>query len=493
MKHLTHVTHDADAAEALRRLILRRIPDLSLDRLDLEFPELLTDDVRARLEAKAENAFQRTKLPFIVEDRSGSLALSYMGKLDFFAGAEALCDSLIETEAYDSRAQAETALRWSERSPAWQALVKDDGSYVNHESGYARFNALLAKLMKTAEAPRCLDVGCGTGDVARAMAASGATSVEGIDVSEGMISQARASSREIANLAFRVAEIDSPGVDGTFDVIASRGVVLSHLPRGRAVDFLFAITERAREGSYAVFDFIQHLENGGFPNAGDKNVITYPWLLAVMRELGWVPVAKDGDDKTRVVIAAFHRPFADSLYFVSGNPQKLLELRHAADLPHLHGCDFDLPELKHDDIAKIAEEKARQSYELVGRPVVSTDGGIFLDAYDGYPGPNSKHAALKLKPEGLIRLLAGIENRHGWRRNAVTLFDGTRYQTEVQEVPVEVAHGPRGTYPSYPMDTILIPVHADNPHGLTYAEIPVEARAAFTELPALAAFLKARS
>jgi XTP/dITP diphosphohydrolase len=203
-----------------------------------------------------------------------------------------------------------------------------------------------------------------------------------------------------------------------------------------------------------------------------------------------VPVAKDGDENARVIIAAFHRPFPDSLYFVTGNPQKLLEIRHAADIPHLHGCDFDLPELKHDDVVRIAEEKARQSFDLVGRPVVSTDGGIFIDAYDGFPGPNSKQAAKKLKPEGIIKLLDGVENRGGSRRNAAAWYDGKTYRTDLQEVPIVIAREPRGSFPSYPMDRILIPVHPDNAKNLTYAEMPLEERAKFTELPALAEFIK---
>lgn len=496
MNHLIIFAQDANASASLRDRILRRSPGLSLAARELETPELLTDDVRARLEAKADAAALRTRLPFIVEDRDGSLALSYMDERRFFiddpeTAADALRDFLRESEKCDHQAQEDTACRWSVRAREWTGLIRDEGSYVHHESGYGRFDALLGRIMRSVEAPRCLDVGCGTGEVARGMAATGASSVHGIDVSEGMIAQARDLSRDIADLTFETAEIDASSADGTYDVIASRGVVLSHLPRRRAVDFLFALTRRSHEGSYAVIDFIQRLENGGFPNAGDKHVIAYPWLLAVMRELGWVPVARDGDDGARVVIAAFHRPFPDSRYFVSGNPQKLLELRQAARQPHLHACDFDLPELKHDDIARIAEEKARQAFGLVGRPVVSTDGGIFIDAYDGYPGPNSKAAALKLKPEGILRLMRDIEDRRGVRRNAVTLYDGVKYRTDVQEVPVEIATVPRGAHSGYPMDRILVPIHPENPRKRTYAEIPIEERATFTELPALAAFLAA--
>jgi XTP/dITP diphosphohydrolase len=397
---------------------------------------------------------------------------------------------LDERAAHAEQEQDATSARWTERAPDWSGLTRDASSYVNHENGYARFDRVLASVMKSAAAPTCLDVGCGTGIVARNMLAAGAAAVLGIDASPGMIEAATASSPPDDRLAFRCVQAPNLPPDAAYDVIASRGTVISHLPKWRAVSHLEALTRLTRAGSVLVMDVISDLGNGGFPNAGRKNVLSFDALAGLMRELGWVPVARDGDDSARVVIAAFHRPHPDSRYFVTGNSQKLLELRAAADLPHLHGCDFDLPELKDDDIARIAEHKARQAFALVGRPVISTDGGIFLDALGGFPGANSKQAAVKLGPDGLLKLLDGAVARSGCRRNVVALFDGESLRTHVSEVPIDVAAAARGSHPAYPLDRILVPVDERNAAGLTYAEMPVAERAAFTELPALAAFIR---
>ncbi len=403
---------------------------------------------------------------------------------------DALCAFLREREASDRHEQAQTADRWSERAQNRDATTRDETSYVNHEDDYGRFDRLLAKIMKTAARPTCLDIGCGTGQVTRLMMNSGAVAALGIDVSDGIIGAAQAAAEDIAGLSFRHASVPDLPEKAAYDIIASRGVVLSHLPKHRILDHLEAITRLSRPGSYAIFDFIQDIANGGFFNAGLKNAFSHDWISRVMRELGWIPVAKDGVETNRVVIAAFHRPFPDSLYLVSGNPRKLLELRAAADWAHLHGCDFDLPELKHDDIARIAADKARQAFAIVGRPVVSTDGGIFLDALDGFPGPNSKQAATKLKPEGLLKLLAGTENRNGRRRNTVVWFDGRNMRTHTDEVPIAIADAARGTYPAYPLDRVLIPTDAKNSDRRTYAEMPPEERVIFTELPGLSDFIK---
>ena len=278
-----------------------------------------------------------------------------------------------------------------------------------------------------------------------------------------------------------VITLGTPAVPGAYDVLTSRSVLLAAADKVGVQLHMAELTRLSRVGTYAIFDFKRMDLGGGF---------TPRWIRDAMRGLGWVPAAQSDDEETGVTVAAFHRPFPDSVYFVTSNPMKLREMRSAVAHAHLHACDFDIPELKHDSIEKIADDKARRAYAIVRRPVLCTDGGIFMDAYDGFPGPNSKQAATKLKPEGLLRLLVGVQNRNGSRRNAAAFFDGYQMSVEVSEVPVRFSEEPRGTHPSYPMDKILIPVTEANVAGLTYAEMPPEERGRTSEVPALAAFVR---
>jgi len=497
MKVLSFVGSDRDFAEvrdALAGVELRRLPGGG--------SSVSAQSARIAVEVLAVGRQMETLLPVVVTCRGTTVvagstsafiasdegvevayALSFMEDVSHFACLDELRAHVDRAKA-DAVAQREaTAGRWSSRAAGWQGVIDDTTSYVNHEDGYARFNAILKNVLQSVDAPSCVDVGCGTGDVARLMGSLGASDVLGIDNSAGMIEEAsRIATKNIRYRAVGLEDIES----GTeFDVIASRGVVLSHVPRQDVFDHLRQLTRLSREGSYLVLDFIQQLANGGFANAGDKNEFSTEWVREVMRELGWVPVAQSGDASARVVVAAFHRPFPDSVYFVTGNPVKLLELRHAASVPHLHGCDFDMPELKHESIERIAEDKARQAYAIVGRPVLCTDGGIFMHAYPGFPGPNSKQAATILKPDGLLRLLADGRDRSGSRMNAVAYYDGLTMRVATQSVAVRFAEESRGSYPSYPMDKVLIPEVSGNEEGLTYAEMPPEKRGRYTELAAL--------
>ena len=71
-----------------------------------------------------------------------------------------------------------------------------------------------------------IDVGCGDGLLTRAMACRG-LSVLGVDVSAGMIELARARSREVVGVEYRLADIMAAGGPlGTFDVDLS--VAMAH-------------------------------------------------------------------------------------------------------------------------------------------------------------------------------------------------------------------------------------------------------------------------
>jgi len=59
------------------------------------------------------------------------------------------------------------------------------------------------------------------------------------------------------------------------------------------------------------------------------------------------------------------------------------------------------------------------------------------------------------------------------------------------EMPCEISGEIREGYPAYEMDKILIPQSDKNPNNLTYAEMSIEERVAFTELPQFVEFIRA--
>ena len=80
---------------------------------------------------------------------------------------------------------------------------------------------------------RCLDVGCGGGDVSFTLARLASRgSVVGIDLDETKLGMAReeADAAGVRNVAFRIRDVTEPSLDGDrFDVVYAR-FLLTHLP-----------------------------------------------------------------------------------------------------------------------------------------------------------------------------------------------------------------------------------------------------------------------
>src|SRR5690349_8820084 len=92
------------------------------------------------------------------------------------------------------------------------------------EASGARYDPALLEAAAIGPADRVLDVGCGTGSVARA-AARRAASVLGVDLSTAMVEEARrrAADAGLGNVTFTVADAQvHPFPTAGFDVLLSR-------------------------------------------------------------------------------------------------------------------------------------------------------------------------------------------------------------------------------------------------------------------------------
>jgi len=71
----------------------------------------------------------------------------------------------------------------------------------------------------------------------------------------------------------------------------------------------------------------------------------------------------------------------------------------------------DYPEIQADDTDDVALFGAEWLAKKLNKAVFVDDMGMFIDALDGFPGPFTKQACKKIKPEGILRLLEGIKDR----------------------------------------------------------------------------------
>jgi|GEM_PF-5375963 non-canonical purine NTP pyrophosphatase (RdgB/HAM1 family) len=398
-----------------------------------------------------------------------------------------LANHLRQTKRLCEEHHEQAAQRWDARANNWASTREDEASYVHHENGYARFDDELSRILPLVSGT-ALDIGCGDGAVTRLIrTGSGITDILGIDISSQMIETATRLTNDDC-IRYEVGTL--PDNERIYNLIASRGVILSHTHRSEVIPLLSAMAKSLAPGGYLVFDYISNLANNDDLGRAEKNELRRNWIVRILSELGLVNISSNGSETHRVSVLTFHKPMETSLYFASSSAGKVIELQSKCKNHLLHLANIDVAELKHDDIVEIAKDKARKSYEALQHPVIVTDGGIFINALKGFPGPNSKQAATLLGPAKILKLLEGEMDRAAIRRNCMVYYDGTAFKTCVAEVPLMVSESVTDSeYKAYPLDTILVPVHEQNPLGKTYKQMPVEERVTFTELPFFEEFI----
>lgn len=384
----------------------------------------------------------------------------------------------------EGKALSNLSKKWSDRAKNWNEEVSNPESYVNFEDGYKRFNDLLSQFLPLAHKD-VLDIGCGTGEVTKILASNSNLNITGIDISEEMIKVAK-QNIDSNNVEFEVSNVsDLTRSKRKYDFITSRGILLSHIPNTMIYDYLYDVSLLAKPDAYFIFDFLQN------SNVSGKNTFSLFQMDSLMSELGWSRVDNNGSVNNKVVTVAYHKNSKDTVYLATGNPIKIVEMNAAIkdSGKQLSFAKVDVSEIKSDSILEIVKDKCIKSYSILKSPVICTDGGIFIEALNGFPGENSKQAAKKLGVKYLLKLLEGENNRKAVRRNCIGYYNGKDFKYQMAEIECEISEVPKEQFPSYPMDKILIPVNG-NPSKRTYSQMNDHERATFTELPQFVDFIK---
>ncbi|MEM9343795.1 MAG: methyltransferase domain-containing protein [Pseudomonadota bacterium] len=134
----------------------------------------------------------------------------------------------------------------------WSATYDDEVA----ENGYAtpaRCAAVLAEHLNPPTQP-ILDFGCGTGLSGTALAALGFTTIDGIDLSAGMLETAK--KRNVyRNLMHVPADAPIPVAPGDYAAIAAVGVITTGAAPAALLDSLLALLV---PGGFIVFSFNDH-------------------------------------------------------------------------------------------------------------------------------------------------------------------------------------------------------------------------------------------
>lgn len=121
-----------------------------------------------------------------------------------------------------------------------------------------------------------------------------------------------------------------------------------------------------------------------------------------------------------------------AIRFVTGNEGKVREARaYLEGVEPVEQLEYDYTEVQSDSLAAIATYGAREAFAELGsdEPVLVDDGGLFVDALGGFPGPYSAYVEDTVGVERLWRLAKGEENRRVHFRTVLAYADGDGTET----------------------------------------------------------------
>ncbi len=133
----------------------------------------------------------------------------------------------------------------------------------------------------------------------------------------------------------------------------------------------------------------------------------------------------------------------------------------------------DVPEIQSDDQQAVSIDKALKYYDLLKRPLVVMDSGLFIDELNGFPGVYTKYALDTIGIDRIIQLLGG--GTRAYTQRTITYFDGNKPQTFTLKLHGVLLKEPRGDN-GRNYDTYFLP---DN-HDKTLAEMTDEEKAELT-------------
>ncbi len=155
------------------------------------------------------------------------------------------------------------------------------------------------------------------------------------------------------------------------------------------------------------------------------------------------------------------------LHFVTSNKGKVLEAERILGFP-IKIVDRELPEIQSLDLHEIVKDKVKRAYDYAKKPVFVDDVGLFVNVWNGFPGPFIKFMRLSgsYDNELLLKLLKNENDRKVTVRAIIGFCAGDNIHTFEGKVEGSLAIEERGKE-GWGFDPIFIPKGYDH----TFAEM----------------------
>jgi non-canonical purine NTP pyrophosphatase (RdgB/HAM1 family) len=117
---------------------------------------------------------------------------------------------------------------------------------------------------------------------------------------------------------------------------------------------------------------------------------------------------------------------------------------------------LDLPEIQSLDLTAVIAKKAEMAYmNSDGASVLVEDTGLYVDCWNGLPGPLVRWFEETVGPAGICCMLSSFPHRAARAQTLVATFDGS-LRVFSGEIRGTIADSPRGEH-GFGWDTIFVP------------------------------------
>ena len=158
------------------------------------------------------------------------------------------------------------------------------------------------------------------------------------------------------------------------------------------------------------------------------------------------------------------------ILFATGNQGKIDEAKAMLGVP-VEIATIEVDEVQSMDLEYVARKKAQAAYDVLKKPVITDDVGLFIDAWEGFPGPFARFVLETVGVDGLLKLLKNEPNRKVVVKSAVSYHDGKDIHVFIGEVEGTLATEQRGDE-GFGFDPVIIP----DGETKTYAEMGIEGK-----------------
>lgn len=210
---------------------------------------------------------------------------------------------------YTKSNEIEISNRWDKKAQYWDSQLQSDDTHLNQNKEYNNFIDISKKIASSFNngTNSLLDIGCGTGLVSEALSQYINNGL-GIDISSKMILEAK--KKNIKDMTFytkSLFDLDE-NIDGTFDIIVSRGILLSHYGLeylDEILDKLFTLTNNK---GFVLIDFLNKnvsIDNAHLPQ--NKEYFLQDTIKNHAIKSGFSNVEINGDNTQRVLIGILYK------------------------------------------------------------------------------------------------------------------------------------------------------------------------------------------